>query len=198
MNEELQTVNAELQAKVDELSRASNDMKNLLNSTEIATLFLDRALCIRRYTEQATRLLRLIPTDLGRPITDVTTDLLFPALPDAVARVLRTLIPVEKEVTTTDGRWFHTRVMPYRTLDDVIDGVVVTFMDITAAKRLEAELRGSRERFGALLESLPDGLAVVDGQGRVVPRPSVLQSIIEARAEDLAAWRIVAAGEGAA
>jgi two-component system CheB/CheR fusion protein len=197
MNEELQTVNGELQAKLDELSRASNDMKNLLDSTEIATLFLDGSLCIRRYTEQATRFLRLIPTDVGRPITDVTTDLLFPELPDAMAQVLRTLVPVEKEIAATDSRWFRTRVMPYRTLDDVINGVVITFMEITAAKRLEAELRSSRERFGALLENLPDGLAVVDGQGRAVPRTSVLKSIVDARAADLAGWRIVAtAGNG--
>ncbi len=198
MNEELQTVNAELQAKVDELSRASNDMKNLLDSTQIATVFLDGSLCIRRYTEQATRFLRLIPTDVGRPITDVTTDLVFPALPDEVAKVLRSLVPLEKEVGTKDGRWFATRVMPYRTLDDVIEGVVITFMDITTAKRLEADLRESRERFGALLEKLPDGLAVVDGLGRVVPRMSVLRSITDAHSEDLASWRIVAtSGDGA-
>lgn len=192
MNEELQTVNAELQGKVDELSRASNDMKNLLDSTEIATLFLDGSLCIRRYTEQATRFLRLIPIDVGRPITDITSDLLLPELPDAMAQVLRTLIPLEREIAATDGRWFRTRVMPYRTLDDVIDGVVITFMEITAAKRLEAELRSSRERFGALLENLPHGLAVVNSQGRAVPRASLLKSIVDARSEDLAGWRIVA------
>ena len=198
MNEELQTVNAELQAKVDELSRASNDMKNLLESTEIATIFLDGGLNIRRYTEQATRLLRLIPTDVGRPITDVTTDLLDAALPEAVAKVLRTLVPLEREIASDDGRWFAMRVMPYRTLDDVIDGVVITFMDISASKRLEAELRSSRERFGALLENLPAGFAVTDGQGRVMPRSSVLRSITEARAEDLGAWRIVARSDESA
>jgi len=192
MNEELQTVNAELQAKLDELSRASNDMKNLLDSTEIATIFLDDSLCIRRYTEQATRFLRLIPTDVGRPITDVTTDLVFPELPHDVAKVLRTLVPMEQVVTTKDGRWFSARVMPYRTLDDFIEGVVITFVDVTAAKRLESELRSSRERFGALLENLPDGLAVVDGLGRVLPRSSVLTSITDARSQDLASWRIVA------
>ncbi|HEX9050294.1 MAG TPA: chemotaxis protein CheB [Anaeromyxobacter sp.] len=191
-NEELQTVNAELQAKVDELSRASNDMRNLLDSTEIATLFLDGDLSIRRFTERTTRLLRLIPSDLGRPITDITTDLDFPGLPDAVAEVLKTLVHVEREVSTSDGRWFSTRILPYRTVDDVIDGVVITFMDITAAKRLEAELRSSRERFGAFLERLPAGLAVVDGNGRALPRETVLEAITSARADDLASWRVVA------
>jgi two-component system CheB/CheR fusion protein len=192
MNEELQTVNAELQAKVDELSRSSNDMRNLLNSTEIATLFLDGALCVRRYTERTTRLLRLIPTDAGRAITDVTTDLQFPELPDAVGQVLRTLVPVEREVPTADGRWYSTRILPYRTVDDVIDGVVITFMDITASKRLEGELRASRERFGALLERLPPGLAVVDGRGRALAREAVLEAITSAATDDLATWRVVA------
>jgi chemotaxis methyl-accepting protein methylase len=191
MNEELQTVNAELQAKVDELSRTGNDMRNLLDSTEIATLFLDGALRVRRYTERATRLLRLIPNDVGRAITDITTDLRFPELPDAVAQVLKTLVPVELEIPAADGRWFSTRILPYRTLDDVIDGVVITFMDITASKRLEAELRASRERFRALLERLPPGLAVVDGRGRVLERETVLDAITSVAADDLATWRIV-------
>jgi two-component system CheB/CheR fusion protein len=196
MNEELQTVNAELQAKVDELSRASNDMRNLLDSTEIATLFLDGTLSVRRYTERTTRLLRLIPSDLGRAITDITTDLRFPELPEAVAQVLTTLVPIEREVSTADGRWFSTRILPYRTLDDVIDGVVITFMDITSAKRLESELRASRERFGALLERLPSGLAVVDGSGQALARETLLQTIVAARADDLATWRVVATSDG--
>ena len=191
MNEELQTVNAELQAKVDELSHASSDMKNLLNSTEIATLFLDKSLRVRRFTDQATGLLRLIPSDVGRPVTDVTTDLEFPELADSVAQVLRTLVPLDRQVATSDGRWFATRILPYRTLEDVIDGVVITFSDISAAKRLEAELRQSRERFGALLENLPPGLAVMDGNGRTLTREAVLDAITAARSDDLATWRVV-------
>jgi len=141
LNEELQTVNAELLGKVDELSTASNDMKNLLNSTEIATLFLDNALHVRRFTEQATKIIKLIPGDIGRPVTDLASDLAHSRLADTAREVLRTLLPVEKELTTHGGRWFMMRVMPYRTNDNRIDGVVITFLDITAAKRLEAELR---------------------------------------------------------
>jgi two-component system, chemotaxis family, CheB/CheR fusion protein len=196
MNEELQTVNAELQAKVDELSRASNDMKNLLNSTEIATIFLDGALHIRRYTEQAVHLFRMIPSDVGRAITDITTDLVFPELADVAAEVLRTLVPVERQIKTTDGRWFASRILPYRTLDDVIEGAVITFVDVSGAKRLEGELRQSRERFGALLENLPEGLAVMDGNGRVLTRDTVLEAITSARTDDLAAWRVVATSGG--
>jgi two-component system CheB/CheR fusion protein len=141
LNEELQTVNAELQVKVEELSRANSDMKNLLNSTDIATLFLDKDLNVRRFTTQATKLIKLIPGDLGRPITDLGSDLLYPELPDDAHEVLNRLGFTEKPVSTRDGRWFAVRIIPYRTHDDRIDGVVITFADITVAKTLEAQLR---------------------------------------------------------
>jgi len=142
MNEELQTVNTELHAKVDELSYASNDMKNLLDSTDIATLFLDKDLNVRRFTPQATKIIKLIASDTGRPITDLASELRYPELADDAREVLRKLTFAEKPIAARDGRWFTVRIMPYRTLDDRIDGVVITFMDITAAKTLEAKLRG--------------------------------------------------------
>ena len=142
LNEELQTVNAELQSKVDDLSRASNDMKNLLDSTDIATLFLDNELKVRRFTPQATKIIKLIPADEGRPITDLATELHYPELPDDAREVLRKLVFAEKPISARDGRWFTVRIMPYRTLDDRIDGVVITFADITATKTLETKLRG--------------------------------------------------------
>ena len=145
LNEELQTVNAELQAKVEELSTASDDMKNLLNSTQIATLFLDSALHVRRFTEQATKIIKLIPGDVGRPITDLASDLLYSELEADAREVLRTLVPLEKLLPTLDDRWFTARLMPYRTMDDRIDGVVITFTDITVSKKLEAELRGRQK-----------------------------------------------------
>lgn len=145
LNEELQTVNQELQAKVDGLSRVNNDMKNLLDSTDIATIFLDGDLCLRRYTSQAGKLSRLIASDVGRPITDIASDLLYPELAEDVRQVLATLASVEKQIATRDGRWFAARIMPYRTLDNVIDGVVITFMDITVTKTLEMQLRQKQE-----------------------------------------------------
>jgi two-component system CheB/CheR fusion protein len=142
MNEELQTVNTESQAKVDELSRTSNDMKNLLDSTDIATLFLDKDLNVRRFTPQATKIIKLIAADAGRPITDLASELKYPELADDAREVLRKLTFAEKPISARDGRWFTVRIMPYRTLDDRIDGVVITFADITVAKTLEAKLRG--------------------------------------------------------
>ncbi|MBF0328354.1 MAG: PAS domain-containing protein [Nitrospirae bacterium] len=149
LNEELQTVNAELQAKIDELSRTSDDMKNLLNSTDIATLFLDNNLNVRRFTTQATNIIKLIPGDVGRPVTDIVSDLQYPTLPEDAREVLRTLVFTNKEVPATDGRWFAVRIMPYRTQESIIDGVVITFMEITTAKKLEAELRRANDQTSA-------------------------------------------------
>jgi two-component system CheB/CheR fusion protein len=163
MNEELQTINHELQAKVNELSRASNDMKNLLDSTEIATLFLDDLLNVRRFTAQTTRIFKLIPGDMGRPITDIVSDLNYPALASDARDVLRTLVFRECDVATFDGRWFKVRIMPYRTQENRIDGVVITFSDMTLSKKLELTLAAAKARLTALAgESEPqrgsDGL----------------------------------------
>ena len=141
LNEELQTVNAELQSKVDDLTWVRNDMSNLLNSTEIATVFLDNDMKLRRFTTYATKLFKLIPGDVGRPLSHVVTDLDYPNLNEDALEVLLTLVFQEKQVSTHDGRWYRVRIMPYRTQDNVIDGVVITFIDITEIKQLEAELR---------------------------------------------------------
>ncbi|MBL9167658.1 MAG: PAS domain-containing protein [Verrucomicrobiales bacterium] len=134
LNEELQSVNAELQSKVDDLSRASDDMKNLLNSTDIATLFLDRDLHIRRFTPQTAKIIKLIPSDIGRPITDLASELEYPQLAADGHSVIDSLVAQEKPISCKDGRWFTVRIMPYRTLDDRIDGVVITFADISASR----------------------------------------------------------------
>ena len=141
LNEELHTLNAELQTKLDELSRASSDMRNLLNSTDIAMLFLDKALNVRRFTPQTAQIIKLIPGDIGRPITDLVSTLKFPELVNDVREVIRTLISRETQLPSRDKRWFNMRIIPYRTVEDKIDGVVITFTDITAAKTLEAKLR---------------------------------------------------------
>ncbi len=143
LNEELQAVNFELQSKVDELSAANNDMQNLLNNTDIATIFLDNAMHVRRFTAQATRIFKLIPGDVGRPLSDIVSGLDYPGLSDDARGVLQTLVFSDKEISTLDGRWYQVKIMPYRTLENVIDGVVITFNDISRAKNLEAVLRGA-------------------------------------------------------
>ncbi len=144
MNEEMQTINAELQSKLDYLSEVNNDLNNLLESTELATVFLDAALNVRRFTLPCTRLFKLKQGDSGRPLSDIVTDLQYPELQQDAREVLRTLVFREKEITTLNGHWYRVRIMPYRTQNNVIDGVVITFMDISQSKELEAELRKSQ------------------------------------------------------
>ncbi|MCU7371690.1 PAS domain-containing protein [Paucibacter sp. O1-1] len=141
MNEELQTVNAEMQTKLDDLALAQSDMRNLLNSTDIAMLFLDQGLNVRRFTERASKLINLRDSDIGRPLSDLTTSLQYPDLHEDAHETLRTLVFSEKQILSSEQRWFSVRIMPYRRLDNVIDGAVITFVDITATKELEARLR---------------------------------------------------------
>jgi two-component system CheB/CheR fusion protein len=145
LNEELQTVNMELQSKIGDFELANNDMINLLNSTDIATLFLDKELNIRRFTEQLIKIIKLRPTDVGRPFTDLVNDLQYPEIANHAREVLRTLVYRETAITTNSGSWFNVRIMPYRTFDDKIDGLVITFIDITVAKKLEIELNKTVE-----------------------------------------------------
>ena len=141
MNEELQTINAEMHTKLDDLAMAQSDLKNLLNSTDIAMLFLDKKLNVRRYTERASKIISLRESDIGRPLSDLTTSLMYPMLQDDVSETVRTLVITEKQILTSDARWFMVRIMPYRRIDNVIDGAVITFVDITSAKALETSLR---------------------------------------------------------
>ncbi len=140
MNEEIMTVNAELQAKLDTLLWANNDMQNLLNSTEIATVFLNNKLHLRRFTAHTTQIFRLLPQDEGRPLSDIATDLDYPLLQQDATEVQRTLVVSDKQIQTHDGRWFDVRIMPYHTMDNIIDGVVITFVDISLTKNLELAL----------------------------------------------------------
>ena len=153
LNEELHTLNQELQARVTDLSAASNDMKNFLDSTEIAILFLDEGLCIRRFTPLVNRIIKLIPGDVGRCITDIVSNLDYPGLAQDAREVMRSLAFIEKQASASEGRWFTVRIMPYRTLDNRIDGLVITFLDISVRKQLEEKVRQGEERFKLLLES---------------------------------------------
>jgi PAS domain-containing protein len=169
MNEELQTVNSEQLARLDELAWATSDMNNLLNSTEIATVFLDKRLRVRRFTTGSERIFRLIPADVGRPLTDIASTLLYAELAEDAREVLRTLVFSEKQVAASDGCWFKVRIMPYRTQEDVIDGVVLTFTDITATKGLEAELRAGEKGFREAFERMPLPAAVFETAPQAAP-----------------------------
>jgi two-component system CheB/CheR fusion protein len=137
INEELTTVNHELKLKVDELGRSNSDMQNLIGATRIATIFLDRELRITFYTPAAVGLFNLIPGDLGRPLTDMASELDYPQLGVDARKVLERLVPIEREVGQAGGSWYLARLMPYRTVDDRIAGLVFTFIDITERKQAE-------------------------------------------------------------
>jgi len=167
LNEELQTLNAELQSKVDDFTRVNNDMKNLLNSTDIATLFLDKELHIRRYTIQSTKIFKLIKSDIGRPFTDLVSDLIYPELAADALEVLRSLVFIQKPVPTKDGRWFSVRIMPYRTVDDRIDGLVITFINISDLKKIELKLHETEQMNSLLVNSSSDILIKLSANGNI-------------------------------
>jgi two-component system, chemotaxis family, CheB/CheR fusion protein len=144
LNEELQTVNTELQTKVDDLSRTSSDMMNLLNSTNVAAVFLDNALLVRRFTPEATKIIKLITGDIGRPVTDLASSLEWPELESDAHQVLQTHVALVKIVASRDERWFSIHLQPYRTTEGQTDGLVITFTDITLAKLLERKLRAGQ------------------------------------------------------
>ncbi|SLM31643.1 CheR methyltransferase, SAM binding domain protein [Desulfamplus magnetovallimortis] len=146
LNEELQTVNSELQSKVDELSSAQDDMRNLLNSTEIATIFVDNGIRLKRYTQEAVKLVNFIPTDIGRPLKHVVNNLKYDRMIQDVKDVLDKLIPKEVEVKTINDQWFKMRIMPYRTTDNRIEGAVLTFFDINEQKRMLKEIQKKQHK----------------------------------------------------
>ena len=156
MNEELSTLNQENRHKVEELSQLSGDLQNLLAATDIATLFLDRQLRIMRFTPQASELFNVRLLDRGRPLSDLTHRLGYDDLQEDAQRVLSKLVPIEREVQDDGGHWYLTRVLPYRSTDDRIEGVVITFIDITSRLRSEESLRRSEERLRLILQSAID------------------------------------------
>jgi two-component system CheB/CheR fusion protein len=171
VNEELATVNAELQAKVADLSHANNDMNNLLAGTGIATVFVDSQLRILRFTPTATKIINLIQGDLGRPVGHTVSNLPgYGSLTADVQAVLDTLIPKELEVQSSEGRWYAMRIQPYRTMDNVIEGAVLTFMDVTAVVRTRELLQKANDqlRMAVVVRDAHDAITLQDLDGRII------------------------------
>jgi two-component system CheB/CheR fusion protein len=166
LNEELTTVNNQLQEKVHDVETASNDMANLLNCTDVATVFLDSEFRIKRFTPTSTRLFNFVASDLGRPLGDIKARFNDPDLLGDAGQVLRQLTPREKEVLTTEGGCWSRRILPYRTSDHRVEGVVITFADITERQRAaEQALRDRQERLQAVLDTAVDAIITIDQHG---------------------------------
>ncbi|HEX8947481.1 MAG TPA: PAS domain-containing protein, partial [Dissulfurispiraceae bacterium] len=166
-NEELMTVNSELQHKMDELSQLNNDMNNLLASTQIATIYLDTDLKIKRFTPTATEVINLIQSDIGRPISDIVSKLDYPEMRDEAEKVLKTLASKERTVRQHTGRVYLARIMPYRTSSNTIDGVVITFIEMTALGKLR-DMEATFTLMKGVVETVREPLVALDGKLRVI------------------------------
>lgn len=171
VNEELATVNAELHGKVSELSQANNDMNNLLAGTGVGTIFVDHQQHIKRFTPSITQVISLIATDVGRPVGQIVTNLTgYDRLVEDLQQVLDTLVPREIEVRSREGKWFVLRIRPYRTLENVIEGAVITFFDVTDMHRAREALREaeSLRHLAAIMTDSRDAIVVQDLQGKIL------------------------------
>jgi len=169
VNEELVTVNAELETRVEETVKANDDLENLIASTDIATVFVDRAMRIKRYTAPALGLFNLIKSDVGRPLLDLTHRLKYPELSGDAAAVFSRLQMIEREVETDDGNWFLVRLLPYRTADHRIEGAVLTLIDVTSRRQAQLEARASDDRLKLAALTTDDyGIIVQDADGVIV------------------------------
>ena len=167
VNEELYTVNAEYQRKIAELTELTNDMDNLLSSTDVGTIFLDRELRIRKFTPKLGDNFALLPQDIGRSIEDFTNRLEHPELVEDIRKVLDSGTPVEREIRNRDGRAYFLRVLPYRAKGAAL-GVVLTLIDVTTLKTAEDALFHERYLFNSLLEHIPDAIYFKDSRGRFI------------------------------
>jgi two-component system CheB/CheR fusion protein len=168
VNEELITVNSELQAKIENLASAQNDIKNLHDNMNIATIFLDTGMLIRRFTRDASKIYRLVASDVGRLLADIKCDLVDEDILAQAEHVLETLIPVEREVCTNNGDWYLLRIQPYRTLDNVIDGVVMTFTDITSRIKAEELVKEARELAESIVNTIREPILVLNSKLKII------------------------------
>jgi two-component system CheB/CheR fusion protein len=196
VNEELITVNSELQAKIEQLAGMQNDMKNLLDNTSIGTVFLDENMLIRRFTREAAQLYRLVATDVGRPLNDIKSNLEGEELLSKAQAVLESLVPFEQEVHIQNGAWFLVRIQPYRTLDNVIEGVVLTFTDISKRVAAETAVQLARELAENVVDNIRKPLLVLDSQLQVVTANRVFYDYFKVTLTNTVGHKIYDLGNG--
>jgi two-component system CheB/CheR fusion protein len=186
LNEELQTVNAELQNKLEDLSAAHDDMQNLLNSTEIATIFVDNDMRIRRFTSEATNIVNIIQTDIGRPLKHITTNLSYEAMIDDLTEVLEKLTPRKVEVKTVKGNWYHMHIIPYRTTNNRIEGAILTFTNIDDQKKAQKMIEESTlQLVRAIFDMSPMPMLVLDKDAKMVIANTAFSETMKITQEDI-------------
>ncbi len=192
LNEELQTVNVELQSKVEELSEAQDDINNLLSSTEIAIVYVDNHLRVKRFSQQASEIINLIDSDVGRPLAHQSTQIQEVDLIQEVRQVMDGLIPVEKELRTDQDKWYVLRIMPYRTRLNTIQGAVITFRNIDAQKKAQEELKQVNAQLEQswymtrrVFDMNPNPLLVLNGEKRVVIANTALEGLLHLPASEI-------------
>ena len=168
VNEELNTVNGELNSKVDEITAVNNDLLNFLNSSEVATIFLDSDLHIKRFTQPASSIVNLIAADVGRPLSHISHELEGLNLIAIAEGVLKSLVPLKKDVRAANGRWYSLTGLPYRTLENKIDGVILTFIEVTALKQSEISMREARNFAESIIDTVNEALLVLDRELKVI------------------------------
>ncbi|MEI6115135.1 MAG: chemotaxis protein CheB [Burkholderiales bacterium] len=196
INEELITVNAELQSKIEQLGIMQNDMKNLFDNMSICTIFLDQYMVIRRFSRDAARVYRLVGSDVGRSLADIKCDFERENLLTEAQKVLDTLIPFEREMCGRDGVWFLVRIQPYRTLDNVIDGVVMTFADISARIEAETTAHDAQAIAENTVAAVREPLLVLDADLQVVTANLAFCQYFQVKAEDTIGHRVYDLGNG--
>lgn len=196
LNEELVTINTEHQAIITDLQQANDDMKNLMDSVGIATVFLDNSLRVKRFTPRITQVVNLRSVDVGRPFSDIASNLRYDQLAEDIQRVLDTLVPFEAEVQTRGDHFFLMRISPYRTSDNFIDGVVVVFTDIGPLKRLDGQLREALLYSEAVLSTIQDPILVLDHNLRVISHNPALLALLGLGAPDVQGERLYDLGSG--
>ena len=196
LNEELNTVNSELQNKVESLSETNDDMQNLLNSTDIATIFLDCNLKIKRFTRQAKTIIKLIDSDIGRPLEDLVSTLKYDHLIDDAKTVLQTLVYKDTEVQTVNDDWYLLRILPYRTAENMIDGLVISFVDIGRLKKAEQTAQAAYLTT-AIVNTVRQPLLVLDDKLHILTANPAFNQTFNSKNENLTGQSLFAINESA-
>lgn len=196
LNEELQTLNAELLAKVSSLEQANDDLRNLMDSTEIAIIFVDDRLCVKRFTPSTRSLVPLIASDVGRPLADIAMTIEYPDLLEEAEAVLRTLAMSEREVCTQSGQWYSVQIRPYRTSRNTIEGISIVFIDITPTKHAELTAQFARDFEEDIVQALREPFLVLESDLKVVRANASFHRTFQTRPEDVEQRNIFELGDG--